>query len=70
MIYSPAFAGLPPPLKERLYRCLDRALRHSTSDEEFAYLPIAEKHAIRTILKETLPDLPPEWNNDADSTVP
>lgn len=70
MIYSPAFAGLPPPLKERLYLCLDRALRHSASDEEFAYLPIAEKHAIRKILKETLPDLSPEWNNDADSTMP
>jgi len=61
MIYSPVFAGLPPGMKQRIYRRLGEALNLKTPDQEYAYLPPAEKKAIRSILKATLTDLPPDW---------
>ena len=61
MIYSPAFTGLPAPLKQRVYRLLDRALSEPSPEAEYAYLPAAEKRTIRTILRETLPDLGAAW---------
>jgi hypothetical protein len=67
MIYSPAFSGLPAPLKARVYSLLDDAL--NASSPEFAYMPLAEKREIRAILKETVSDLPPQWRNTTASTV-
>lgn len=61
MIYSPVFAGLPLALKQRVYQRLDSALRVEQSDEEYAYLPSAEKQAIRNVLRATLSDLPAGW---------
>ena len=61
MIYSPAFTGLPAPLKQRVYRQLDRALSEPSPEAEYAYLPAAEKRAIRAILRETLPELAATW---------
>ncbi len=57
MIYSAVFEGLPSKFKSRVYRKLGNALREDSPAKEFAYLPISEKRAIRTILRETLPDL-------------
>jgi hypothetical protein len=48
-------------MKTRIYDHLQRALREKNADKEFAYLPPAEKKAIRTILKATLKDLPAAW---------
>ncbi|MEO6787968.1 MAG: hypothetical protein ABI318_17730 [Chthoniobacteraceae bacterium] len=61
MIYSPEFAGLPPAMKQRIYLRLREALSVERPDREYAYLASAEKIAIRTILKATLPDLPSGW---------
>ena len=61
MIYSAVFEGLPPALKQRVYEHLRRALAVEKPEVAYAYLPTAEKRAIRSILKETLKDLPEEW---------
>jgi hypothetical protein len=61
MIYSPEFIGLPLAMKQRIYLRLREALSVERPDKEYAYLPPAEKVAIRTILKGTLPDLPSGW---------
>jgi hypothetical protein len=61
MIYSTAFVGLPPVMKQRIYRRLGEALNPSRPDAEYAYLPAAEKQSIRAILRATLPDLPSGW---------
>jgi hypothetical protein len=63
MIYSPAFTGLAAPLKSRIYALLDRALSDATPERDFAYLPLAERDAIREILKATVPDLPSDWGS-------
>jgi hypothetical protein len=61
MIYSTAFRGLPPAMKQRVYRRLGEALNVSAPGGEYAFLPPAEKQTIRSILRVTLPDLPPGW---------
>jgi hypothetical protein len=61
MIYSAAFRGLPPAMKQRVYRRLGEALSVSAPDAEYAFLPPAEKQTIHGILRGTLPDLPPGW---------
>ncbi|MFM8470892.1 MAG: hypothetical protein ACKODH_13180, partial [Limisphaerales bacterium] len=58
MIYGLAFQGLPPEMKQRVFTRLAQALDTAKPDEEFAYLPAAEKQSIRGILKATLPELP------------
>lgn len=55
MVHSLAFTGLPPPLKKRVFHRIGKALNTSNTDPEFAYIPAAEKEAIRRILWETLP---------------
>jgi hypothetical protein len=61
MIYSPVFTGLPREFKLRVYRRMGYALDERAKDKEYAYLPAAEKQAIRNILKGTLKDLPAGW---------
>ncbi len=61
MIYSPVFAGLPPAMKQRVYQRLARALDWERPQADYAYLPHAEKKAIRDLLQATLTDLPAEW---------
>ena len=61
MIYSTAFRGLPPAIKQRVYRRLSQALNLSAPDAEYAFLPAAEKQTIHGILRGTIPDLPPGW---------
>ena len=56
MIYSPIFTGLPLPMKQRVYKCLERALSLSNPDPDYSFLPASEKQAIRKILKATLSD--------------
>jgi hypothetical protein len=55
MIYSPVFEGLPLLLKQRVFARMNAALNGKES--EFAYLPSAERQAIREILRATLPEL-------------
>lgn len=61
MIYSAAFQGLPPAMKQRVYRRLGEALNVARPDAEYAYLPPVEKQAIRAILRGSLSDLPAGW---------
>ena len=61
MIYGAAFAGLPAEFKQRVYRRLGEALDVARADAEYAYLPEAEKEAIRGILRATVMDLPAGW---------
>ena len=61
MIYSLAFQGLPPEMKQRVFTRLALALNTAKPDKDFAYLPTAEKQTIRGILKTTLPELPKNW---------
>ena len=61
MIYSAVFEGLPTELKQRVYEHLRRALAVEKPEAAYAYLPAAEKQAIRGILKATLKDLPEGW---------
>jgi hypothetical protein len=54
MIYSRSFQGLPVEIKQRIYARLLAALSTTKPDPRYAYLPAAEKKAIRAILEETL----------------
>jgi hypothetical protein len=53
MIYSPAFTGLPTPLRQRILRDVDSALRDANTP---SHLADPERHAVRQILAETLPE--------------
>ena len=61
MIYSPVFQNLPVGFKKRIYARIGEALSLTKSDPEFAFFSPDEKTRVRTILKETLPDLPADW---------
>ena len=61
MVYSTVFAGLPPLMKERIYRRLGAALGLKKTDPDYAYMSTSEKKAIRRILSATLSDLPRGW---------
>lgn len=56
MIYSPAFTGLPAPLKAEIFRQLRAALDTAEPDAAYVFLPPGEKSAIREILRQTLPE--------------
>ena len=56
MIYSPVFEGLPMLVKQRVFARMNGAL--TGQDPEFAYLPAAERQAIREILRATLEPFP------------
>lgn len=59
MIYTPGFLKMPPEFLKRVWMGLDTVLKEEGGPVEFNYLPPAEKRAIRQILRETIPDLPP-----------
>ncbi|MEQ1861279.1 MAG: hypothetical protein ABMA13_15260 [Chthoniobacteraceae bacterium] len=61
MIHSAPFHGLPPEMKQRIFRQLSAALNWTKPVAEYAYLPTTEKQAIVGILRKTLPGLPPGW---------
>lgn len=54
MIYSRAFTTLPKEFKDRVYARLSAALSDTVPSREYAYLPAAEKRAIRGIVSATL----------------
>ncbi|HEY2416163.1 MAG TPA: hypothetical protein VGI40_28230 [Pirellulaceae bacterium] len=53
MIYSPAFSGLPTPLRQRVLRDLNAELGDGQAN---SHLPVAERTVIRQVLAETMPD--------------
>jgi hypothetical protein len=60
-IYSPLFDALPEPVKDYVLRRLWEVLSGKDASAEFAHLSPADRRAIREILRETKPNLPPEW---------
>lgn len=61
LIYSENFRALPAPLKRRVYEKLAQALHPTDPDDRYYYLRYSERARIASILRETLPDLPPGW---------
>ncbi|GEP41297.1 hypothetical protein BGE01nite_05880 [Brevifollis gellanilyticus] len=61
MLYTESWQKLPPALKERVYYKMAEGLRDQNPGPVGKHLPVEERHAIRAILKETLPGLPGWW---------
>lgn len=59
LIDSPAFSGLPEPVRSRV---LERIWRGMNDQEDaFKHIPLAERRAIKSIVAETLQPLPTFW---------
>lgn len=56
MIYSPAFAGLPAPLKVSIFERMKRVLNPAEQVEGYTHLAADEKAAITSILTDTVPE--------------
>ncbi len=63
MIYTPVFAGLPPVVKDRVFRRLDAVLADGSGGvlEGAARMTEAERGRIRRVLSGTLEGLPAGW---------
>lgn len=61
MLYTESWQKLPAALKDRVYYKMAEGLRDQNPGPVGKHLPIDERHAIRAILKETLPGLPNWW---------
>jgi hypothetical protein len=53
LIYSTAFQSLPGPVKDYIVRRLDEVLSGKDTSKEFVHLSLADRRAIREILRET-----------------
>lgn len=56
LIYSDAFASLPPGVKSRVWRRLNEILSGKDTSPKFAHLTSEDRQAIREILQETHPE--------------
>jgi hypothetical protein len=61
MLYTESWQKLPAMLKDRVYYRMAEGLRDQNPAPIGAHIPVQEKLAIRSILKETLPGLPAWW---------
>jgi len=61
MLYTESWEKLPTVLKDRVYYKMAEGLREQNPGPIGAHIPVEEKRAIRSILKETLPGLPNWW---------
>lgn len=61
MIHGALFAGLPSPMKQRVYQEIGRALGGAPDVQESGRWTREERESVRSILKATLPDLPAGW---------
>ena len=66
MIYSPAFDGMPGPVRERVYRRLYDILSGQDASKSvgglsLAHLSTDDRRAILEIVRETKPNLPAYW---------
>jgi len=61
LIYSPAFDGLPEPVKKHVSARLERILTGEDRSPEFSHLNADDRRAIHEILSETKPDLAESW---------
>jgi hypothetical protein len=65
LIYSSAFDAIPDPARTYVYHRLLEILSGQDKSPDFARLSGADKQAILTILLETKPGLPQEWQDYA-----
>lgn len=70
LIYSEAFASLPSPAKEYVYRRLLEVLTGRDQTPAFARLTTEDRRAILDILLATKTGLPEEWNQYRKSPKP
>lgn len=61
LIYSEAFTSLPRAIRDRILDQLYGILTRPADWPEFGHLGQSEREHILSILRETLPDLPPSW---------
>jgi hypothetical protein len=59
MIYSPAFDGLPPAIKQAVYRRMHSILTGTVRDSRYAHLSPVSRDAVLDILRDTKPDFAP-----------
>jgi hypothetical protein len=64
LIYSQAFEGMPPPMKEYVYRRLWEVLSGQDAGEAFRHLTATDRRAILEILRDTKSNLPSFWRLD------
>lgn len=58
MIYSEAFDGLPPAIKDAVYRRMNGMLIGRIASPAYAHLSADDRRAVLEILRETKPDFP------------
>jgi hypothetical protein len=61
MIYSEAFDGMPPMVRERVYRRLHHVLTGKETGKAFARLSETDRRNVMEILLDTKPNLPDYW---------
>ncbi len=61
MLHTDSWTQTPRELQERVYFHMAQGLKETGTPRDFSHLPVAERLAIRSILKETLPGLPSWW---------
>jgi len=67
LVYSKAFDGMPPVVKERVYRRMWDILTLRDQSPKFAHLSATDRKAILEILLATKDDLPDYWRENAQS---
>lgn len=63
LVYTEAFRGLPPRMKEYVWGRFDEILSGKDRTKPFDHLSAADRQAIREILAATHPDAPAAWKN-------
>ena len=61
MLYTDSWKEAPREIQDRVYLHMAQGLKESGTPRDFSHLPVTERLAIRSILKETLPGLPAWW---------
>ncbi len=61
LIYSKAFADLPPEVKTHTLKRMHEVLTGKDTSETFAHLSATDRKAVLEILRETMSDLPEYW---------
>ena len=63
LVYTDSFDGLPPPVKEEVYRRLHQILTESVVEPKYERFTTEDRLAILEILRDTKSDLPDYWLN-------